>query len=197
MYVYNVSTIECIYSRTRKQKLPDEYRLLFTTHNTSVNPYVTDSICTMSRFGNQDPLVRLDKDLIVGPVSSHKYKVKQIWCLHMCINSKKKIAANKLKLLKQSREGLGFNKNNPWSSKKEIAKLKELQELKLKEWAEIERNKEEDARKQVEDEVHSGNYKHFLRENTHDFVNYSQIGSSDYWWIYEITDEDRIYIDER
>jgi len=56
---------------------------------------------------------------------------------------------------------------------------------------------EEDARKQVEDEVHSGNYKHFLRENTHDFVNYSQIGSSDYWWIYEITDEDRIYIDER
>jgi len=55
---------------------------------------------------------------------------------------------------------------------------------------------EEDARKKVEKEVYLLD-KVFLRENTHDFIHNSEICDSDYYKIYEVTDEDRIFIDER
>ena len=55
---------------------------------------------------------------------------------------------------------------------------------------------EEDARKQVENEVFLLD-RVFLKENAHDFVHNSEICDSDYYKIYEVTDERRIYIEER
>tara|TARA_B100000085_G_C18159882_1_gene356972 strand:+ start:181 stop:441 length:261 start_codon:yes stop_codon:yes gene_type:complete len=51
---------------------------------------------------------------------------------------------------------------------------------------------EEDAREQIVDEVHSVNYKHFLRESAHEFIYNSQLDDSDFWQI-RVSDEDASY----
>ena len=54
----------------------------------------------------------------------------------------------------------------------------------------------EDARKQVEKEVYLLD-KEFLRENASDFIHNSEICDSDFYKIYEVRDERRIFIEER